>query len=130
MGNLLARMDLPTRLLPLYLRQHAVSQCTPQTESVAFANHDALTKIENFAAYKTAINYQVTSSRKNGSQLTMLMFDSTTSNKSTTIMVTWLAQILQHVAQVATIVFHANNPQISLYRTGGEEFNVIFPTMI
>lgn len=95
---------------------------------VAFANHDALTKIENFAAYKTAINYQVTSSRKNGSQLTMLMFD-IDHFKQVNDTYGHLAgdKILQHVAQVATIVFHANNPQISLYRTGGEEFNVIFP---
>ena len=95
---------------------------------VAFANHDALTKIENFAAYKTAINYQVTSSRKNGSQLTMLMFD-IDHFKQVNDTYGHLAgdKILQHVAQVATIVCRANNPQIALYRTGGEEFNVIFP---
>lgn len=95
---------------------------------VSFANHDALTKTENFAAYTNAINYHFTVSRKNGLKLTMMMFD-IDHFKQVNDTYGHLAgdKILQHVTQVAETVFQANNPQITLYRTGGEEFNVIFP---
>ncbi|MCT3289311.1 GGDEF domain-containing protein [Lactiplantibacillus pentosus] len=96
---------------------------------VSFANHDALTKTENFAAYTTAINYHLTASRQNGVPLTMMMFD-IDHFKRVNDTYGHLAgdQILQHVTQVAETVFEANNPNIALYRTGGEEFNVLFPS--
>ncbi|MCT3295327.1 GGDEF domain-containing protein [Lactiplantibacillus pentosus] len=96
---------------------------------VSFANHDALTKTENFAAYTTAINYHLTASRQNGVPLTMMMFD-IDHFKRVNDTYGHLAgdQILQHVTQVAEAVFKANNPNIALYRTGGEEFNVLFPS--
>jgi diguanylate cyclase (GGDEF)-like protein len=96
---------------------------------VSFANHDALTKTENFAAYTTAINYHLTASRQNGVPLTMMMFD-IDHFKRVNDTYGHLAgdQILQHVTQVAEAVFKANNPNIALYRTGCEEFNVLFPS--
>lgn len=36
-------------------------------------------------------------------------------------------KILQHTVEVVQTIIDANDPKIKLYRTGGEEFNVLFP---
>lgn len=36
-------------------------------------------------------------------------------------------KVLQHVADVAQTIIDANDPKVKFYRTGGEEFNVVFP---
>lgn len=95
---------------------------------VDFANHDALTKTENFAAYTTAINYQFQIRQKSGLELSMMMFDIDHFKQvNDTYGHSAGDQILQHVTQTAQTVFEANDTQITLYRTGGEEFNVLFP---
>jgi len=35
--------------------------------------------------------------------------------------------VLQHVVDVVQTVINANDSKVKLYRTGGEEFNIIFP---
>jgi len=95
---------------------------------VDFANHDALTKTENFAAYTSAINYQFQLRQKSGLELSMMMFDIDHFKQiNDTYGHSAGDQILQHVTQTAQTVFKANDAHITLYRTGGEEFNVLFP---
>lgn len=93
-----------------------------------FANHDALTKTENYAAYSAEINNLFDSSSKNKLDLSMMMFD-IDHFKQVNDTYGHLAgdKVLKHVADVVQTVINANDPNVKLYRTGGEEFNVIFP---
>ena len=93
-----------------------------------FANHDALTKAENYAAYTTEIQYEFESCQRNKLHLSMMMFD-IDHFKQVNDTYGHLAgdKVLQHVADVALTVINANDPKVKFYRTGGEEFNVVFP---
>ncbi|KRK82966.1 diguanylate cyclase phosphodiesterase domain-containing protein [Companilactobacillus bobalius DSM 19674] len=93
-----------------------------------FANHDALTKAENYAAYTTEIQYEFESCQRNKLHLSMMMFD-IDHFKHVNDTYGHLAgdKVLQHVADVALTVINANDPKVKFYRTGGEEFNVVFP---
>lgn len=93
-----------------------------------FANHDALTKAENYAAYMTEIQYEFESCQRNKLHLSMMMFD-IDHFKHVNDTYGHLAgdKVLQHVADVAQTVINANDPKVKFYRTGGEEFNVVFP---
>lgn len=95
---------------------------------VEFANHDALTKIENYAAYNSKMKYLFDTSRRNNLHLSMMMFD-IDHFKHVNDTYGHLAgdQVLQHVADITQTVINANDPHIKFYRTGGEEFNVVFP---
>lgn len=93
-----------------------------------FANHDALTKAENYAAYMTEIQYEFESCQRNKLHLSMMMFD-IDHFKHVNDTYGHLAgdKVLQHVADVAQTVINDNDPKVKFYRTGGEEFNVVFP---
>lgn len=93
-----------------------------------FANHDALTKTENYAAYVTEIRNLFDLSTENNLHLSMMMFD-IDHFKQVNDTYGHLAgdKVLRHVADVVQTVIDENDPTIKLYRTGGEEFNIIFP---
>lgn len=93
-----------------------------------FANHDALTKTQNFAAYTSEIKHSFTESQKNQLTLSMMMFD-IDHFKQVNDTYGHLAgdKILQHTAEVVQTVIDENDSKVKLYRTGGEEFNVLFP---
>ncbi|MBL3530224.1 GGDEF domain-containing protein [Companilactobacillus zhachilii] len=93
-----------------------------------FANHDALTKTENYAAYVTEIRSLFDLSTKNNLHLSMMMFD-IDHFKHVNDTYGHLAgdKVLRHVAEIVQTVIDENDPTVKLFRTGGEEFNVIFP---
>ncbi|AVK61143.1 GGDEF domain-containing protein [Lactobacillus sp. CBA3605] len=93
-----------------------------------YASHDALTQTENFAAYTGEIKYLFDDSAKNHLKLSMMMFD-IDHFKQVNDTYGHLAgdRVLQQVADVVQTVIDANNPRVKLYRTGGEEFNILFP---
>ncbi|BDZ31981.1 GGDEF domain-containing protein [Lactiplantibacillus sp. WILCCON 0030] len=93
-----------------------------------FASHDALTRTENFAAYTAAIQDQFSASRQNQTALTMMMFDIDHFKRVNDTYGHMIGdRVLQQATSVVQVVLTANDPQVKLYRTGGEEFNVIFP---
>lgn len=93
-----------------------------------FANHDALTKTENYAAYANEMKYLFDNSHRNKLNLSMMMFD-IDHFKVVNDTYGHLAgdKVLQHVVEVVQTVIDENDPNVKLYRTGGEEFNVVFP---
>ncbi|RRK09322.1 diguanylate cyclase [Lactiplantibacillus garii] len=92
-----------------------------------FANHDALTRAENYAAYTAQIKYLFADSAKNNLSLSMMMFD-IDHFKAVNDTYGHLAgdRVLQQATTIVQTVLDANDPQVKLYRTGGEEFNVLF----
>jgi diguanylate cyclase (GGDEF)-like protein len=93
-----------------------------------FASHDALTQTENFAAYTEHIKYLFDDSTANNLNLSMMMFDIDHS-KHVNDTYGHLAgdRVLQEVSETVQTVLSENDPKVKLYRTGGEEFNVLFP---
>jgi len=93
-----------------------------------FANHDALTKTENYAAYETEIKYLFSHNLNNKLDVSMMMFD-IDHFKHVNDTYGHLAgdKVLQHTVDVVQTVINENDPNVKLYRTGGEEFNVVFP---
>ncbi|MFC6181041.1 GGDEF domain-containing protein [Lactiplantibacillus daowaiensis] len=93
-----------------------------------FASHDALTQTENFAAYTGAVKELFMTSSKKQQPLSMMMFD-IDHFKQFNDTYGHLAgdRVLQQVAMVVQTVLNANDPKVTLYRTGGEEFNILFP---
>ncbi|WP_125567517.1 GGDEF domain-containing protein [Companilactobacillus insicii] len=92
------------------------------------ASHDTLTNTENFSAYTGDIEKLFDNNRKNNVPLTMMMFD-IDHFKWVNDTYGHLAgdRVLQHVTKVVQAVLDENDTNISLYRTGGEEFNILFP---
>lgn len=92
------------------------------------ANWDALTRVKNYAAYDREIGYQFYHSVSRHRNLSMIMFDidhfkhvnDTYGNLAGD-------EVLKEVASTVTNLLKKQNEQITLYRTGGEEFNVILP---
>lgn len=93
-----------------------------------FASHDALTQTENFAAYTEHIKYLFDDSTANNLNLSMMMFD-IDHFKHVNDTYGHLAgdRVLQEVSETVQTVLSENDPKVKLYRTGGEEFNVLFP---
>lgn len=93
-----------------------------------FANHDALTKVENYAAYEKEMQHLFNNSTNNKLDLSMMMFD-IDHFKQVNDTYGHLAgdKVLQHTASVVQTIIEANDPKIKFYRTGGEEFNILFP---
>lgn len=93
-----------------------------------FANHDALTKIENYAAYESEMQHLFNNSTNNKLDLSMMMFD-IDHFKQVNDTYGHLAgdKVLQHTASVVQTIIEANDSKIKFYRTGGEEFNILFP---
>lgn len=109
-----------------------VSMLSQDSESklqlAKFASHDALTQTENFAAYTGAVQALFTKSQHQHQPLSMMMFD-IDHFKIFNDTYGHLAgdRVLQQVAMVVQTVINENDPAIKLYRTGGEEFNILFP---
>jgi len=88
------------------------------------ATHDKLTKTFNYDAFDTDFR----SFFKDGSTFTMMMFDiDHFKNINDTYGHLAGDKILQNVVDIVQTVIDNNDSRIKLYRTGGEEFNVIFP---
>ncbi|MFC6322640.1 GGDEF domain-containing protein [Companilactobacillus baiquanensis] len=93
-----------------------------------FASHDALTKTGNFAAYTDDIKCFFANSLKKDLPLSMMMFDiDHFKNINDTYGHLAGDHVLQQVSSVVQTVLDANDPNVKFYRTGGEEFNIIFP---
>lgn len=92
------------------------------------ANWDALTKVQNFAAYDRAIGYEFRRSTAHDIDLSMVMFD-IDHFKCVNDTYGHLAgdEVLKQVAGTVASTLKAVDSKIVLYRTGGEEFNIIFP---
>lgn len=92
------------------------------------ANWDALTHVQNFAAYDRAINYRFQNSSVHNENLSMVMFD-IDHFKQVNDTYGHLAgdEVLKSVARSVTDALKAIDARIVLYRTGGEEFNIILP---
>jgi len=113
----------------LYIYVTMLSQDSQTRLQLAqFASHDALTKTENFAAYTGAIETLFNDSQPHERPLSMMMFD-IDHFKQVNDTYGHLAgdRVLQQVALVVQTVLDANDPKVKLYRTGGEEFNILFP---
>jgi len=92
------------------------------------ATHDKLTAAFNYDAFD--IDLRSLFKKKNNSQqtFTMMMFDiDHFKNINDTYGHLAGDKVLQSVVDIAQTVIENNDPKIKLYRTGGEEFNVIFP---
>lgn len=92
------------------------------------ASHDALTKALNYSAYETEVKYLFKNSKDNNLSFSMVMFD-IDHFKRVNDTYGHLAgdRVLQHTVDVVQTVLNANDSSVKLYRTGGEEFNVLFP---
>lgn len=92
------------------------------------ASHDTLTKTENFTAYTDDIRNLFAKSRSENQPLSMMMFD-IDHFKHVNDTYGHLAgdRVLQHTAMIVQTVLDENDTSIRFYRTGGEEFNILFP---
>lgn len=92
------------------------------------ATHDKLTSAYNYDAFDIDFRKLFQKDSRNHIKFTMMMFDVDRFKK---INDTYghLAgdKVLQNVVKVVQEVIDENDRNIKLYRTGGEEFNVIFP---
>jgi len=113
----------------LYIYVTMLSQNSQTRLQLAqFASHDALTQTENFAAYTGAVQYLFKDSTQHQRPLSMMMFD-IDHFKQVNDTYGHLAgdRVLQQVALTVQTVLDANDTKVKLYRTGGEEFNILFP---
>lgn len=92
------------------------------------ANWDALTRVKNYAAYDREIGYQFHHSVAHHQDLAMIMFD-IDHFKHVNDTYGHLAgdEVLKKVASTVTDILKKHGAGITLYRTGGEEFNIIVP---
>ncbi|GEO68697.1 GGDEF domain-containing protein [Levilactobacillus acidifarinae] len=92
------------------------------------ANWDALTNVQNYAAYDRAIGYLFYHSVSQHRNLSMIMFD-IDHFKHVNDTYGHLAgdEVLKGVAKTASAALKQIDPRIILYRNGGEEFNVLLP---
>ncbi len=93
-----------------------------------YATHDALTKTNNFAAYTEDMEYLFNQSTQNGQPLSMMMFDIDHFKQFNDTYGHSVGDVvLRRVAGTVQDVLAAHDTSIKLYRTGGEEFNILFP---
>lgn len=92
------------------------------------ATHDKLTSAFNYDAFDTDFRFLFTRFKNTDENFSMMMFD-VDHFKEINDTYGHLAgdKVLQNVVQVVQEVIDNNNPRIKLYRTGGEEFNVLLP---
>ncbi|GEO73826.1 Signal transduction diguanylate cyclase [Levilactobacillus namurensis DSM 19117] len=92
------------------------------------ANWDALTRVKNYAAYDREIGYQFQHSVAHHRDLAMIMFD-IDHFKHINDTYGHLAgdEVLKGIASAVSNVLKKDGETLTLYRTGGEEFNVILP---
>ncbi|WP_240704412.1 GGDEF domain-containing protein [Companilactobacillus zhachilii] len=92
------------------------------------ATHDKLTSAYNYDAFDIDLRDIFRQVKTSDIQFTMLMFD-IDHFKSINDTYGHLAgdAVLQNVVKIVQTVIDNNDRKIKLYRTGGEEFNIIFP---
>ena len=107
----------------LILRNHRI-----KSSLYYFASHDELTRSANLALFNADSERLYNQSFQKQIPVTMMMFD-IDHFKQTNDEYGHLAgdQVLQKVVDVTQDVISNSDIQIKLYRTGGEEFNVVFP---
>lgn len=92
------------------------------------ATHDKLTSAYNYDAFDIDLRYLFKQVRESNEKFTMMMFDiDQFKNINDTYGHLAGDKVLQNVVDVVQTVIDNNDPKVKLYRTGGEEFNVIFP---
>lgn len=93
-----------------------------------FASHDALTQTGNFAAYTETMEKLFNTYSRNGQALSMMMFDiDHFKHINDTYGHAVGDEVLREVAATVQTVLTENDSAIKFYRTGGEEFNLLFP---
>ncbi|QCX23706.1 GGDEF domain-containing protein [Companilactobacillus futsaii] len=94
----------------------------------SLASHDELTHSKNYTIFEIELKHQFKNSIQNQKPLTMAMFD-IDHFKLVNDTFGHLAgdKVLATVVDIVQTIINENDPTISLYRTGGEEFNIIFP---
>lgn len=93
------------------------------------ASHDTLTKARNFSAYTDSVKYFFKESLRTGQPLSMIMFDIDHFKRvNDTYGHSAGDAVLEQVAATAQRVLARNDPKLQLYRTGGEEFNILLPS--
>ncbi|GEO65105.1 GGDEF domain-containing protein [Companilactobacillus nantensis] len=92
------------------------------------ATHDKLTSAYNYDAFDIDLRELFRKVKTTDMKFTMLMFD-IDHFKHINDTYGHLAgdAVLKNVVKIVQTVIDNNDPKIKLYRTGGEEFNVIFP---
>ncbi|MFC6163617.1 GGDEF domain-containing protein [Lactiplantibacillus dongliensis] len=92
-----------------------------------FASHDSLTQTANFAAYVEVGDCWFAKCKRTDQPLTMMMFD-IDHFKQINDTHGHLAgdDVLQQVVATVQTVLDETDPRIRLFRTGGEEFNLLF----
>lgn len=93
------------------------------------ATHDKLTSAYNYDAFDTDFRQIFARYHQNHVDFSMMMFD-IDHFKHINDTYGHLAgdKVLQNVVNIVQTVIDNNDSNIKLYRTGGEEFNVLFPT--
>lgn len=93
-----------------------------------FASHDALTQAANFSAYTDTMAHLFQRSRERQTPLTMMMFDIDHFKQINDTYGHSVGDVvLQEVTAAVQTVLTENDGALEVYRTGGEEFNVLFP---
>lgn len=92
------------------------------------ATHDKLTSAYNYDAFDIDFRSLFKHFQNSNEKFSMMMFD-VDHFKEINDTYGHLAgdKVLQNVVEIVQEVLDNTNPRIKLYRTGGEEFNVIFP---
>lgn len=93
------------------------------------ATHDKLTATYNYDAFDIDLRADFKKYQRSQTEFSMMMFD-VDHFKHINDTYGHLAgdKVLQNIVDIVQTVIDANDSNIKLYRTGGEEFNVIFPT--
>lgn len=92
------------------------------------ATHDRLTHAFNYDAFDIDLRAIFKEDNQPNAKFTMMMFDiDHFKNINDTYGHLAGDAVLKEVVQIVQKVLKQSNPKIKLYRTGGEEFNVIFP---
>ncbi|MFC6175747.1 GGDEF domain-containing protein [Companilactobacillus huachuanensis] len=92
------------------------------------ATHDKLTSTYNYDAFDIDLRDLFKKVKQSDMKFTMLMFDiDHFKNINDTYGHLAGDEVLRSVVEVVQTVIDQTDPKIKLYRTGGEEFNIIFP---
>ncbi|MFD1550214.1 GGDEF domain-containing protein [Levilactobacillus fuyuanensis] len=90
-------------------------------------NYDELTRVHNFYSFKRAFGHQFKDAQTEKHPLTLMLFDiDHFKHVNDTYGHLTGDYVLTHVAGLITQQLKAIDPSLILYRTGGEEFTIIF----
>lgn len=92
------------------------------------ASHDTLTHARNFSSYTDTVKFLFKQSTRTGEPLSMIMFDiDHFKHVNDTYGHSAGDAVLREVAETAQKVLTHKDSKLKLYRTGGEEFNILLP---